>query len=231
MSTRRIVTALLALSLAACGTTTVLHSSFNAEPAGSAPLRDQPVGTVLSANGGGSVTIAPRAGSAAGDHPGWVEIRHPFTTSRTELRARFDAAHGTGKYTLLAVLYIPSGAGPLTLQLEGLGDPSDIYSSVDFLRLDFLPGHRVTYTTYDGPAPLGPFPPDAEILVSVSFDSTVAPAIATVSILHGTTVLARNENVILPSRATDFGSVRVLMDEPSTGSVFVDDIVVTRKDM
>ena len=214
------------ISLAACGTTTVLHATFDTEPVGGPPAATQPIGTVTTANGAGSVTVA--GSPVPGEQSHWARIRHPNQPApETVLRAQFDAPHGPGKYGLLCVLFIPSGTGVATVQFENFG--GSIGSAADFMHLDFMPENNVRIN--DDPNPshrFGTFTRDKSFVLSVQIDSTVNPPKATVTLL-GAGASGSADVPNLPAIANQFGAVRVWMGFQFTGTFFVDDILVTRR--
>lgn len=210
----------LLLSLAACNSTTVLLANFNAEPVGAPPAHNQPTGTVVFADGAGSVRVSNPPGSSTN----WLRISHPTHPSpETVMRAQFDSFHGPGHYVLLASVFIPSGTGAVTLQLEPFN--GSINSSPDFLHLDFMPENNVRLNDVDADR-FGTFPRNQSFVVSIQVDTTVTPATAIISLLGAGTSGTRN--VVLPSLAAQYGAVRFWMGFQWTGSFFVDDILVTR---
>ena len=207
------------LLLAACNSTTVLLANFNAEPVGAPPALNQPTGTVVTSEGSGTVRVA--ASPAPGGGSNWVRIEHPTQPSpETVLVARFDSFHGAGKYGLLAALFIPTGTGAVTLQLEPFAG-----SGGDFLHLDFMPENDIRLNDNNANR-FGTFPRDSTFVVSIQVDSTVSPPTARVGLLGVGTSGSRD--VVLPSIATSFGQVRVWMGFQWTGPFFLDDLLVTR---
>jgi hypothetical protein len=210
------------LLMAACNSTTVLLANFNAEPLGAPPAFTQPTGAMQFVNGAGSVTIANPPGSTTK----WMRVSHPTQPSpETVTRARFDAPHGAGKYNLITALFIPTGTGAVTLQLEPFNGSID--SSPELLHLDFMPENNVRLNDNDADR-FGTFPRDQSFLVSIFLDSTVSPPSARISLLGGGGASGQRD-VTLPSGASSFGAVRLWMGFQWTGSFFVDDLVVTRR--
>jgi hypothetical protein len=216
--------AALLLSCVACNSTTVLLANFNSEPVGAAPAFNQPTGTVEISNGAGSVRVAPSPVPSATTN--WVRIDHPTQPApETVMRARFDSFHGAGKYGLLASVFIPSGTGAVTLQLESFNGSVD--SAAEFLHLDFMPQNNVRLNDVDADR-FGTFPRDQSFVVSINVDTTVSPAKATVTLL-GAGASGSRENITLPAIANQFGAVRFWMGFQWTGHFFVDDLIVTRR--
>ena len=212
------------LSLVACSSTTVLLANFNAESIGAPPAFNQPTGTVEIADGAGSVrVVAPPSPTAGGNQ--WARVSHPTQPApETVMRARFDSFHGTGQYGLLAAVFIPSETGAVTLQLEPFN--GSISSSPDFLHLDFMPENNVRINDNNADR-FGTFPRNQSFVVSIQVNTTVTPPTATISLLGSGASGSRD--VVLPSIATQFGAVRFWMGFQWTGSFFVDDLIVTRK--
>lgn len=213
----------LLLSVSACGSTTVLLANFNSEPVGSPPAANQPTGSVTIQNGDGSVTVAqsPQPGS------NWARISHNGSavgTPETVLRARFDQPRGAGHYSMICALFMPSRTGVATVQFESIF--GDISSSPAFLHLDFMPENNVRIND-DPNSRFGSFPRDKSFTVSVIIDSSVSPAKATIS-LNGNGASGET-SLDLPSITNQFGAVRVWMGAQHTGTFFVDDILVTRR--
>lgn len=212
-------------SLAACSSTTVLLANFNAEPVGAPPALNQPTGTVATSDGSGSVRVAaaPIPSSDPVNH--WLRISHPTQPApETVMRATFDSFHGTGRYGLLVAVVIPSGTGAVTLQLEPFA--GSIGSSPDFLHLDFMPENNVRLNDNNADR-FGTFPRDQSFVVSIQIDTTVTPAKATIGLLGAGASGSRT--VSLPPLASQFGAVRVWMGFQWTGSFFIDDLLVTRR--
>lgn len=204
---------MLLMTLASCGSTTVLLANFNAEPLGGPPAFAQATGTVETRSAAGSVLVSNPSGSSTK----WAQISHPTRPSRqTMLRARFDSFHGTGKYSLLVAVFFPSGTGAVTLQLE----------PPEFLHLDFMPQNNVRINDNNADR-VGTFPRDQSFVVSIQVDTTASPPKATISLLGGSGA-SGSRDVTLPSLATQFGAVRLWMGFQWTGSFFFDDLLVTR---
>lgn len=210
-------------SLASCSSTTVLLANFNVEPVGAPPALNQPTGTVTFSDGSGTVRVA--ASPVPSDTGHWLRISHPTQPApETVMRASFDSFHGTGHYGLLAAMFIPSGTGAVTLQLEPFS--GSIASSPDFLHLDFMPENNVRLNDNNADR-FGTFPRDQSFVVSIQVDTTVTPAKATIALLGAGT--SGNRTVDLPSLATQFGAVRVWMGFQWQGSFFIDDLIVSRR--
>lgn len=226
MRTILMISALLAalFSLGACQSTTVLLANFNTEAIGAPPAVNQPTGTVAFSDGSGSVRVSS---SPTGATPGndWLHISHPTQPApETVMRAQFDSYHGTGKYGLLASLFIPSGTGAVTLTLESFN--GTIQSTADFIHFDFMPDNTVRINDVDA-SRFGSFPRNQAFVVSVQVDNGATPPTATISLLGSGT--SGSQTVTLPSIANQYGAVRFWMGFQWTGDFYVDDIIVSKR--
>lgn len=211
---------------AGCTSTTVLLSNFKNDAIGSPPAPAQPTGTVSVSPGAGSVTVvaAPNSDLPANK---WAHISHPTAQSaETTLTGDFDGQTGVGDYSLLASIYIPSGAGVVTLQFETLVSPQPHLS---FFHIDFMPEGDVRID--DGAVRFGHFPRDRTFAVQVHLIITQTTATAEVTLLGGeasgnTTV---NIQPLFLPLARQFGAVKFWVGFQHEASFFVDDILVTRK--
>ena len=216
-----------ALLSAACGSTTVLLANFNAEPLGGPPAATQPTGTLEIKDGAGSVrVVAPPTGDNVGKQ--WLRVSHPTAgnmSPETVMRARFDGFHGAGKYNLLAAVFIPTGTGAVSFDLETIN--GSLASSPNFLHLDFMPENNVRLNDNDADR-FGSFPRDTSFVLSILVDSTVAPPTARVSLLGGGSATGQRD-VVLPSLASSFAAVRWWMGFQWKGEFFIDDLLVTKQ--
>lgn len=212
--------------LTACDSTTVLQANFNSDTVGSPPASTQATGTVSTDPGAGTVTVvaAPAPGLPANN---WVRISHPTTPSpQTGMRGVFSRFDGVGNYGLLASLYIPSGAGAVTVQFEPFIEPNEYFG---FMHLDFMPEGDVRID--DGPVRFGHFPRDQAFALSVNLVITATTATAHITLLgtgaSGSTDVSVNPSLLAVAR--QFGGVRFWMGFQWQGSFFVDDILVSRR--
>jgi hypothetical protein len=218
----------LLLLATACNSTTVLQANFNSDTVGSPPAAAQATGTVLISPGGGSITVvdAPAAGLPANK---WVRISHPTQPSvETIMKGEFSRFGGVGTYGFLASLYIPTGTGAVTVQFETFG--RGLNNSPDFLHLDFMPAGNVRIDDDDSRT-FGRFARDRTFVLSVNFVITETNATAHISLIGSGTSGSIDVNIPANrlSLARQFGSVRFWMGFQWTGSFFVDDILVTRR--
>ena len=148
-------TALVAFaSLAGCSATTLLSASFRDDSIGTPPKPQQTVGTVNYDNGDGSVLVVS---SPSGNGEKFVQIKHnDLNGNQTGMQGVFAQREGNGTFALLAVMYIPSGAGAATLAFEPFSSGPHDY--VNFLHLDFMPDNTVRID--DGAVTFGKFPRD-----------------------------------------------------------------------
>jgi hypothetical protein len=211
-------------TFASCQSTTVLLANFNTEAVGAPPAVNQPTGTVAFSDGAGSVRVAA---SPTGSGSNWLRISHPTQPApETVMRATFDSFHGTGKYGLLASIFIPSGTGAVTLQLESFN--GSIQSAAELLHIDFMPENNIRLND-DNSTRFGSFPRDQAFVVSVQVDNAASPPTATVAVLGAGT--SGSKTVNLPAIANQYGAVRFWMGFQWTGTFFVDDILVTKRNM
>lgn len=218
----------LLLLSTACNSTTVLQANFSSDAAGSPPASAQATGTVLLDPGAGSITVvdAPAPGLAANK---WARISHPTAPSpQTGLRGTFSRFDGAGDYGLLASMYIPSGTQVVTVQFETF-TPQSSGNFPSFLHLDFMPEGDVRID--DSSVRFGHFPRDQSFVLSVNLVITATSATAHITLL-GTGASGSIDVPVNPSflvLARQYGGVRFWMGFQWTGTFFVDDIIVTRK--
>lgn len=211
---------------AACSSTTVLLANFNAEPLGGPPAATQSTGTLQFKDGSGSVrVVSPPTGDNVGKQ--WLRISHPTAgplAEETVMRARFNSFHGAGKYNLVVALFIPTGTGSVSLDLEAFN--GSIESSPNFLHLDFTPENDVRLN--DDDERFGSFPRDTSFVVSILVDTSVSPPTARITLVGGGSATGERD-VVLPSIANSFGAVRWWMGFQWKGEFFIDDLLVTKQ--
>jgi hypothetical protein len=211
--------------LTGCGTSTVLLANFDADLVGTPPAPTQATGTVSLDVGAGTVRVVPPPPGASTN---WVQISHPTAPSpQTAMRGDFAGFQGDGTYGLLAVLFIPTGCGVVTVQFEPFGQGPTTYTN--FLHLDFMPGNHVRVD--DSPTVFGTFPRDQFFTLSVNLDIAPSSAVAHMA-LFGAGASGTLDYTVNPSLlpvARRFGAVRFWMGFQHTGAFEVDQILVTRK--
>jgi hypothetical protein len=209
-----------------CNSTTVLLSNFKNDTIGSPPGATQPTGTVSVSPGAGSITVVAAPNPDLPSNK-WAHISHPTApAAETTLTGDFEGQTGIGSYSLIASMYIPAGAGVVTVQFETLVSPQPHLS---FFHIDFMPEGDVRID--DGSVTFGHFPRDQSFVIQVNLNITQTTATAEVTLLGGeasgnTTV--NIQPVFLPL-ARQFGAVRFWVGFQHEASFFVDDILVTRK--
>jgi hypothetical protein len=217
-------TALVAFaSLAGCSAKTLLSASFSGDSIGAPPMPQQAVGTVNYDNGDGSVLVVS---SPSGNGEKFVQIKHnDLNASQTGMQGVFAQREGNGTFALLAVMYIPSGAGAATLAFEPFSSGPHDY--VNFLHLDFMPDNTVRID--DGAASFGKFPRDQFFTISAAL--TIGDSVTTAHFqLLGTGASGDTTYTLAPGNANiahNFNAVRFWMGANYTGFFDVDDIVVT----
>jgi hypothetical protein len=214
----------LGMLLIACNSTTVFQADFNSNTVASPPAFNQQVGTITTDARGGTVLVVDRP--APGLAGNWVKIGHQ-QSRETAMTAHFSTTGGAGRYGLLAKLFIPSDAGVVTVQFEPFSGRPDNYFS--FMHLDFMPENDIRVD--DGTTRFGRFPRDRAFLLSVSFDITATSATVHVSLsgpgASGSADLPVNPRLL--SAANGFSAVKFWMGTQYSGSFYVDDILVTRR--
>jgi hypothetical protein len=215
----------LTLILTACNSTTILLVNFNSDTVGSQPSPTQATGTVGLEPGSGTITVvdAPASGLTATK---WVSISHPTQpTPQTGIKCNVASGGGAGNFGLLASVYIPSGTGVVTVQFERSGGVNDY---AEFLHVDFMPQGDLRIND-DPNLRFGQFPRDQSFVLSVNLVITAASATATVSLLGANTSGSRDVNITALPIAQQFGAVRFWMGYQWTGTFYVDDIIVSRR--
>jgi hypothetical protein len=223
-NTRALLVSSLVL-VGGCGTT-IFNARFNTEPLGTPPAAAQAVGTVGLDVGAGTVQVVASPDSSTTDH--FARIHHPTAPSpQTGMKCVFTAS-GPGKYTMLAPMYIPEGAGLATVQFE-TSDPSAT-SYTSFLHIDFMQTNTIRVD--DNPAvTFGTFPRNKAFTLAVNLTITAGSATAHFSMLGDGTSGTLDYNIpasALPI-AQMFGSVRFWMGFQWTGAFYVTDISVTKQ--
>lgn len=213
------------LLLPGCASTTVFQATFNSDSIGSPPSPNQDVGTVGLDEGAGTVRVGPPPSNATTN---WVQISHPTAQSnQTAMQGKFAQFRGDGTYGLLAVLFIPTGCGVVTLQFEPFQNSPTVYAN--FMHLDFMPNNTVRVD--DGGTVFGTFPRDRFFTVSVTLNIASSSSKAELRLFgNGASgQLDVNVDPVLQGAARRFGAVRFWMGSQHTGRFEVDQIIVTHK--
>ena len=103
------VLCLLSLLLGGCGSHTLFQSSFSSNPTGLPPLPNQAVGTASVAGDPQSVLVA---NSPTGAEKVVQISRAPNSQQVNVLQGTLAQIKGTGSYSLIAAVYIPSPNPP-----------------------------------------------------------------------------------------------------------------------
>jgi hypothetical protein len=216
----------LLVALAGCETETLFRSNFDATAAGQPPATVQQVGTANVDGPPGSVVVVAAPGGATGK---WVQItRFNQQPSVSGWQGHFSQFKGAGRYNFSAAMFIPTGAGLVTIQFEPFGQPVSTYTN--FLHIDFTQDNKVRVDDNDA-TKFGSFPRDQVFLTMVSINTEVSPPTARIT-LAGTGASGQADHVItgpFQQLAQQFGGFRVWMGFPWTGSFDATEITVTRR--
>lgn len=209
--------------LYSCKSTTVLLANFKNDNIGSPPGANQPTGTVSLNAGSGLITVvaSPLASQPSNK---WALISHPAQPApETTLTGRFTQS-GPGKYGMLCSMHIPANAGVVSVQFEAANPLGS------FMHLDFMTEGDLRIDD-DNTLRFGQFPRDKNFVLSVALEITSSTAKVEFSLLgdgaSGNKVV--NVKPIFLNVAKQFGAVKFWVGFQHNASVFVDDIVVTRK--
>ena len=218
------ISSCLGLLLLLTGCDTLFQSSFDSNTIGAPPSHNQATGTVNVNADPGTVVVVSGAGASGGK---WVKITRlaKFEEVLPAMQGNLSSFRGDGSYTVLAVLYIPSGSGLATLQFEGFGQAVTDYDS--FLHLDFMQNNTVRIND-DNTQVFGTFPRNQSFTVAVTLDITASSATAHIGLFGNGAAGSMNYAVPRLDLARQFGAVRFWMGFPWTGSFYVTQIIVTR---
>lgn len=222
---RIVLVCVSALLFTACKTETLFQSDFDAGIVNSPPAHTQKVGTVNIDGPSGNVKIVS---SPAGTSERWVQItRTQGQQSVTGLQCNFSKFAGDGIYHFSTALFIPQGAGLVTVQFETFGQPVGTLTS--FLHIDFTQDNRLRIDDNDD-TKFGSFPRDAVFILLVTLNINDSVSTAHISLAGANTEGSLDYSILPPFRtlARQFGAARLWMGFPWTGSFDATDIVVTR---
>jgi hypothetical protein len=208
-----------------CSTETLLSATFDVESVGGPPAFSQPVGTVSTLVGSGTVTVSNSPDPSSTDQ--WVKISHPSApTPETSMKCDLSSFGGDGQFDLIATLFVPSGGAVPTVQFETFGQP--VSNFLNFLHLDFLTDGTVRIDDKSSTA-FGSFPHDRSFLLLVSLNISASGATASIT-LSGAASGSANYTIdpSLINVARQFGAVRFWMGFQFAGSYYVNDISVLR---
>ncbi|HSI61387.1 MAG TPA: hypothetical protein VLA16_27760 [Ideonella sp.] len=214
----------LSLLLTGCASQTLFQSSFNANVVGTPPATTQATGTVSIGGAPGSVVVV---GPVPGTSENWVQIsRSGEQAPISELLCKFSEVKGDGTYTLLAAMFIPSGAGLATVEFDTAAVASP--PNTGFLHLDFLQNNTVRINDNNAQV-FGSFPRDQFFTLAVTLEITATSAVAHMSLFGTGASGSMDFNVTPVSFARQMGAVKFWMGFPWNGSFKATDILVTRK--
>jgi len=222
---RILVLCSLTLLLAGCNSETLFQSGFNSNAIGAPPAHNQATGTVTVEGDPGSVVVVAPLPGAGSDRWAQIHRQSKFESAVPTMHGNLSQIRGPGTYGMLAVLYIPSGSGLVSLDFDAVGVTPN---PVSLLHLDFVSGTPNLVRINDDPArTFGSFPNDHAFTVSVGLDTTGPSPVAHVAFLRAGT----SGNADIPLQpvgfVSQFGAVRFWMGFPWTGTFDVTDILVT----
>ncbi|MBS0559789.1 MAG: hypothetical protein JSR21_07020 [Proteobacteria bacterium] len=213
--------------LCACSTETLFQSNFDQSSVGQPPAATQAVGTATTFGAPGSVVVTdPPPGSS--NH--WLQVSRASLPNNTADIAGFvgklSKVPGAGKYTFICAVYLPNGKYRATFQFEPALQPGN--GVIDFLHIDLTEDNKVRVDDNDA-TKFGSFQRNTPFDLIVGIDTTVAPAMAHISII-GSGASGSLDYPIqagLQNFAKQFGALRVWMGFPWTGSFQATQLLVT----
>jgi len=224
----------LVLQLTGCGSVTLFQSSFDSNAVGGPPSHNQSAGTIDVSGAPGSVVIVSSPPNATGNWAQILRANDPVAPIST-MQGNLSQPPQDGSYSLLAVLFIPSGTGLATVEFDTSAQgspPSNGFLHLDFG--DFTQNNTVQKNTVrindDKGQLFGTFPRDRFFTLGVNLEITSSSAAAHMN-LYGTGASGTKDinNVTPLFLARQFGAVKFYMGFPWNGSFDVTNIVVTRK--
>lgn len=216
------------LLLGGCTSTPLLEVRFDDDTPGMPPSTTQQLGTLQLENGAGSIVVVetPRRDVTPPDKR-WARLSHPTPgTPQTSLRASLPAPAGLGDITVSTLLYVPSDGSVPTIQLEPFAVPGS--SDASILHVDLLTDG--TLRIDDRPETFGRFPHDRVFMLSIHLDVTETGATARVAPVGAGTRGSSVVEIATHGLAQQLGAVRVWMGDPLGGQLYVDDLVVVKRD-
>ena len=215
----------LLLLLTGCGTVTLFQSSFNSNAVGAPPSPNQATGTIDVSGVPASVVIVSAPPNATGN---WARIQRIGQQAPISvMQCNVSQFKGDGSYSLLAVLFIPSGSGLATVEFDTSTQSSP--PSTGFLHLDFMQNNTVRINDDNGQV-FGTFPRDQFFTLAVNLEITSSSATAHMNLFGAGASGTKDLNNLTPLfLARQFGAVKFWMGFPWNGSFEVTDILLTRK--
>lgn len=226
------------LLLSGCASETLFRSSFSQNAVGAPPAVNQAIGTITVGGTPGNVGVVGPPTNATPPQPtdNWAQIsraRGPGNPVNV-MMCHLTPFRGEGSYSLLAVLYIPSGSGLATVEFATGSHLPPPQGNFGFLHLDFLENNQVRIND-DNAQVFGTFTRNQMFTLAVTLNITASSATANVQLLGGAGASGGMENVNLVRPgfplflASQFGTVKFYMGSDWAGFFDVTEIIVTRK--
>lgn len=224
------------LLLSGCASETLFQSSFSSNAVGAPPATNQATGTVTLEGTQGSVEVVGPPTNTTPPQPtdNWVKISRTAGPGNpvNVMLCHLTPLRGDGTYSLLAVLYIPSGSGLATVEFATSSQAG--VPNFGFLHLDFLENNKVRINDDNGKI-FGTFTRNQMFTLAATLHITASSATADLQLLGGAAASGSMEgvNIVRPgfplSLARQFGTVKFYMGADWSGFFDVTDILVTRK--
>ena len=203
--------------------TTVFKANFDADTV-NAPRAI--VGTLQVEPSDGTVNVIQTPLPDVTNPTKWVRVGFPATRPRSSIRGMFSRFDGTGIYTITATMFIRGGTDLVTLQFEPEfgGQPY-----LHFMHLDFMPEGDVRID--HGPR-FGTYSRDKVFNIRVDLTITNASTRSRITLSGPGASGTYDYNLpsLFVSLARRFNSIRFWL-EFGQGQFFVDNILVTRRDL
>lgn len=204
--------------------TTVFHANFDAD---SLTNPRALVGRLYVEPSDGTVNVIQTPSPDVTSPLKWVRVGFPATRPRSSLKAVFTTIDGPGIYTITATMFIRDTAGLVTLQFEpNINGPLDY---LNFMHLDFMPEGNVRI---DHAETFGRYSKNQVFNITIELALTSAEGRARIT-LSGPGA-GGSHLYQLPRQALNFAarfnSIRFWL-EFGQGQFFVDNILVTRRDL
>ncbi len=213
--------------LTGCSTETIFQSKFDVPPnsLNQPPIQAQQVGTINIDASAGDVVVVNSPVSSGGK---FVQIRNlPGSHTVPVMQCVFSKMAGIGEYSFSSFLYIPSGCGDVSVQLEGFAQALGDYTSL--VHIDFMQDGSNVRLADDPNNVFGHFPHDQLFVLLVTFKTSDTEHLAHIS-LSGAGTSGEKDYIVpgpLIHLVPSFGAVRYYMGFGVTGAYQVSTIVVT----
>ena len=229
------------LLLTGCGPNTVFLSSFDSNAVGAPPAHNQSTGTIDVSPPGvsppSSVVIVSAPPNATGK---WAQIQRGDGQGAPNptMQCNFSQPPRDGTYSLLAVLYIPTGSGLATVQFNTSAQSSP--PSQEIFHLDFgdIPQTSLQNTVRindinDNQHIFGKFARDQFFTLAARLEITSSSANASINLYGNGASGVKDFNIVDNVHplflARQFGDVRFYMGFDWHGNFDTTNIIVTRK--